>query len=302
VATLITPPRPDRLHPPQRPLRGCLTGPPKDAGDDTPGFGNGQFNNPIGIAVDPGSGDVYVLDNSGGFGNEGARVQKFDAAGNFLLSWVASYFEGNQVAADPATGDLYVTDSSNNQVLEFDPSGNQIAAFASQGTGTGQFNEPHTITVDPSDGDLYVADDTVACRVQKFDSSFTFLFQFGGCGSGDGQFGGGGVGSFEIFGPAGMAVDPATGDVYAVDWGNNRGRLGDDPRQFTTRDGSAGVELRLALDLPSRVLPEPNPSSCGRNSHGMPVYRTNKMPERTLRSSSRLRHCDHPTAARSRRR
>ena len=31
------------------------------------------------------------------------------------------------------------------------------------------------------------------------------------------------------------------------------GRLGDDPRQFTTRDGTTGVELRLALDLPSRI-------------------------------------------------
>jgi single-stranded DNA-binding protein len=31
------------------------------------------------------------------------------------------------------------------------------------------------------------------------------------------------------------------------------GRLGDDPRIFTTRDGTTGVELRLALDLPSRV-------------------------------------------------
>ncbi len=31
------------------------------------------------------------------------------------------------------------------------------------------------------------------------------------------------------------------------------GRLGDDPRQFTTRDGTAGVELRLAVELPSRV-------------------------------------------------
>jgi single-stranded DNA-binding protein len=30
------------------------------------------------------------------------------------------------------------------------------------------------------------------------------------------------------------------------------GRLGDDPRQFTTRDGTDGVELRLALDLPAR--------------------------------------------------
>ena len=31
------------------------------------------------------------------------------------------------------------------------------------------------------------------------------------------------------------------------------GRLGDDPRTFTTRDGSTGVELRLAIDLPSRI-------------------------------------------------
>jgi single-stranded DNA-binding protein len=30
------------------------------------------------------------------------------------------------------------------------------------------------------------------------------------------------------------------------------GRLGDDPRTFTTRDGTAGVELRLAIDLPAR--------------------------------------------------
>ena len=31
------------------------------------------------------------------------------------------------------------------------------------------------------------------------------------------------------------------------------GRPGDDPRTFTTRDGTTGVELRLAVDLPSRV-------------------------------------------------
>ncbi len=31
------------------------------------------------------------------------------------------------------------------------------------------------------------------------------------------------------------------------------GRLGDDPRTFTTRDGTTGAELRLAMDLPSRV-------------------------------------------------
>ena len=31
------------------------------------------------------------------------------------------------------------------------------------------------------------------------------------------------------------------------------GRLGDDPRSFSTHDGTAGVELRLAIDIPSRT-------------------------------------------------
>ena len=31
------------------------------------------------------------------------------------------------------------------------------------------------------------------------------------------------------------------------------GRLGDDPRTFSTRDGSHGVELRLAIELPART-------------------------------------------------
>ena len=30
------------------------------------------------------------------------------------------------------------------------------------------------------------------------------------------------------------------------------GRLGDDPRTFSTRDGSPGVELRLAVEVPAR--------------------------------------------------
>jgi len=37
-----------------------------------------------------------------------------------------------------------------------------------------------------------------------------------------------------------------------------------------------------------QVIPDPKPSSCGRNSQGIPVYSTNKMPARTLRRASRL--------------
>src|SRR5215471_12223534 len=38
-----------------------------------------------------------------------------------------------------------------------------------------------------------------------------------------------------------------------------------------------------------QVIPDPYPSSCGKNSHAMPVYSTNKIPHSALRSSRRLR-------------
>ncbi len=37
------------------------------------------------------------------------------------------------------------------------------------------------------------------------------------------------------------------------------------------------------------VIPDPQPISCGRSSHGMPVLRTNRMPVRACRSGTRLR-------------
>ncbi len=37
------------------------------------------------------------------------------------------------------------------------------------------------------------------------------------------------------------------------------------------------------------VMPDPQPISCGRSSHGIPVFKTNKMPVRACRSGTRLR-------------
>ena len=45
------------------------------------GSGAGQFQTPVGVAVDQASGDVYVADS----GN--ARVQKFSATGAFIAAW-----------------------------------------------------------------------------------------------------------------------------------------------------------------------------------------------------------------------
>lgn len=126
------------------------------------GSGNGQFNVPNGVAVDPVSGNVYVVDSSN------YRVQKFTSSGSFITAW-GSQGSGNGhfigplgVAVDPVHGDIYVTDfdyTGNSRVEKFDSSGNPSPPlmWGSGGQGSSQFNMPFGVAVDSS-GCVYVAD------------------------------------------------------------------------------------------------------------------------------------------------
>src|SRR5438477_10845719 len=88
-----------------------------------PGTGNGQFSQPLGVAVDPSSGDLYVIDSTRNL------VEKFDSGGNFLFSFGSAGTGPGQfntprgVAVDPRTGDVYVADLNNNRVQKFDSAG-----------------------------------------------------------------------------------------------------------------------------------------------------------------------------------
>ncbi len=83
------------------------------------GIGPGQFSRPRGIAADT-KGNFYVADT----GN--ARIQKFDAAGGFLLALgtpgtaEGELKEPNGVAIDEA-GNIYVTDAENHKLVNLDP-------------------------------------------------------------------------------------------------------------------------------------------------------------------------------------
>jgi len=213
-----------------------------------PAGGNGPFT-PASIAADPKTGDIYVVDATNN------QIDKFGSSGNFLLSWNGSFNTPSSVAVDPATGDVYITDYYEYRVVKFDSSGNFLLTWGwgvtdsaarletctsscqpgIQGDGNGQFNFPTTIAVDTGTGDVYVADND--SRIQEFDSAGDYLTQFGSYGSGDGQFGNN---TEEILSPAGIAVDPATRDVYAVDGGNNRVEAFDSAGNYLYQFGSPG--------------------------------------------------------------
>ena len=106
------------------------------------GSENGQFGDfagtvfGMGVAVDQSNGDVFVTDP------HSARVQKFNAAGEFLQAWgygVSNGANERQVCNAPAACQVGIP-----------------------GAAPGQFDHPTSIAIDnsggESDGDVYVAD------------------------------------------------------------------------------------------------------------------------------------------------
>lgn len=170
------------------------------------GTGEGQFNSPVGIALDP-SGNIYVADT----GNH--RIQKFDSNGNFIRKWGSEstgdgQFSHPEGVAIDSSRNVYVADTSNHRVQKFDSNGNFITKWGSEGIGDGQFKFPVGVAVGGS-GNVYVSD-TENKRTQKFDSNGTFIAQWGFPGNPQCYNGGN---------PQGIAVD-SLGDVYVIVYRN----------------------------------------------------------------------------------
>jgi DNA-binding beta-propeller fold protein YncE/lysophospholipase L1-like esterase len=229
------------------------------------GTGNGQFNYPIGIALDPSGGYVYVTDQ------QNHCVQKFDSNGNFITAW-GSQGNGNGQFSNPVgvavdkSGNVYVADEVS--IQKFDGNGNFIATlvrvslagysvspvgvavdgsgniyfadgnnntvFKCDSTGNyitrfGSFMVPWQVAVDSS-GAVYVADEV---SIRKFDSNGNFIRAFGA----------GGIG---------VAVD-ASGYVYATSGSSIRkfdtnGNFIAEWGTFGTYDGQFIYPRELAVD------------------------------------------------------
>jgi hypothetical protein len=117
------------------------------------GNGNGQFDNPQGLAVDP-SGRVIVVDS----GNNRLVVLSFDGQSfGYLDSYAAGLSYPTSVATD-GLGNLAVADTGNNRIVMLDPQGNLLAKYYRPNDDyTGLFNAPRGVAVD-QDGNLVVTD------------------------------------------------------------------------------------------------------------------------------------------------
>ncbi|MFQ5811810.1 MAG: flippase activity-associated protein Agl23 [Anaerolineae bacterium] len=190
------------------------------------GKGNGQFQDPRGIAVDE-AGNVYVADS----GNH--RIQKFDSNGQFLTQWGSEgdgpgqFKEPWGIAVD-AEGHVYVADTWNHRIQKFDAEGNflrQWGSFRDTGGAAvgdgGFFWGPRDIGIDAA-GNVYVTD-TGNKRVQVFGPDGQFLDQWGGFGVEDGL----------MDEPVGVAIDEE-GNIYVADTWNQRVQKFDQDLKFVT--------------------------------------------------------------------
>ena len=106
------------------------------------GNGDGQFSVPVGVAIDPSTRNIVVVDSSN------HRVQRFDFGGSYLgqfgsVGSLDGQFSSPYMAAiDPTNRNIAVTDLGNNRVQIFNLAGGFLSKFGTFGTGDGQFQNP----------------------------------------------------------------------------------------------------------------------------------------------------------------
>ncbi len=181
------------------------------------------FNQVRGLTFDT-SGDVIAMDSVN------QRVDVFNSSGTLVNTCGQRGFTSTGdfnwprgVAYDPATGNYWVADTkqSDLQILQpvtSPPYGcNGLAEFVTEGKNAGQLDYPYSITI--SDGYAWVADtknnrieswNVATCTADK--GTCTVTSTFGAKGSGTDQFST----------PAGVAIDPTTGNLFVADALNDR--------------------------------------------------------------------------------
>ncbi len=172
-------------------------------------LGRGVFKRPTGIAVNPKTSELLVVDTLQ------SRVFRFDLTsrmqkGSFGGDGMANgrFHYPTTVSVTPA-GHIIVSDSLNFRIQVFSPEGIYLYKFGQMGHEPGTFSRPKGVASD-SDGNIYVVD-ALFDNIQVFDTMGRLLLSFGDHGAGYGEF----------WLPSGIYIDE-TDAIYVSDSSNQR--------------------------------------------------------------------------------
>ena len=97
------------------------------------------------------------------------RVLRFTTSGEYLGQFSGDgQFNGASDIALDDLGNIYVSDSGNNRIEMFDPSGNFVLAWGTEGSGAGQFDRPRGLALNSGRKRIYIVDSDNS-RIEVFD-------------------------------------------------------------------------------------------------------------------------------------
>ncbi|MGZ3755123.1 MAG: putative Ig domain-containing protein [Mucilaginibacter sp.] len=176
------------------------------------------FKSPSGAAYDATTGAVYIADQA----NALIRKVIVSSGATSTFGSGVTYTTPTNVAVD-ASGNVYVTDKGLNKIIKITAAGaasifaGSGTAASTDGTGTGaSFNAPDGITIDKS-GNIYVSDGA-GNKIRMITPAGVVTTVAGAGGAGNTN----GVGTAAKFSaPAGLDIDPTSGNIIVADVTNN---------------------------------------------------------------------------------
>jgi len=120
----------------------------------------GYFNVVHGIAADPVTRRVYVVDRAN------HRIQVFDENGKFVDQWPLDKYSSVNFLYMSADRNLWVADDRNSKIVEYDIEGHLLYAWGTLADWPGGLFNTHGMSVD-QEGNFYVAE-VGNGRAQKF--------------------------------------------------------------------------------------------------------------------------------------
>src|SRR3954453_19188170 len=208
--------------------RGEATGRPAENVWGQLGAGNGQFSKPRAITIDA-QDQLYIVDMT-------ARIQVFDADGNFIRSWQTPEQKTGRptgLTISSIDGNLMVADTHYFRILTYTPTGELLTHSTLGGTmgqGPGEFGLVSDVVRD-ADANYYISEYGEWDRIQKLSPDGKFIKQWGGHGTQPGQF----------LRPQHLELD-ADGLLWVADACNHRIQIFDQQGKLVKLWGEAGSE------------------------------------------------------------